>query len=82
MYIFLHLMGLELELGDPIKYLMPLKNTGGSPKSSLWFSVKANLPRIQTEIVNGCLNFGKSRCQVGSFTSEGNSFCFNVSGKE
>ena len=44
--------------------------------------VRAKLPKIQTEVAKGCFKCGKSRCQVCSFISEGNSFSCNVSGKQ
>jgi len=44
--------------------------------------VRAKLPWIHTEVVKGCVKCGKSRCQVCSCISEGNSFSCYVSGKQ
>ena len=44
--------------------------------------VRAKLPTIQTEVLNGCFKCRKSHCQVSSFASEGSRFSCNVSGKE
>ena len=44
--------------------------------------VRAKLPKLQIEGIKGCFRCGKSRCQVCSFMSEGNSFRCSVSGRE
>jgi len=80
-------------LEDSKQFSVLLRNTGGSLRRSLlWFFIRAanlkdnlvwaKLPRIQAEVVKGCVKCGKSRCQVCSCISEGNSFGCYVSGKQ
>ena len=72
---------------------MPLRNAGGSLRKSLLVVfrrppnvkdslVKAKLPRVYTELAKGCFRCGKSRCQVCSLISEGNSSSCNVCGNQ